>query len=187
MSNRFEIFDTGLSGLQILQCNSVIDCRGSLTRLFCGVEFTSAGWNKPVAQINHTYTAKRGTVRGMHFQKKPSAEMKFVSCIKGKVWDVAVDLRLGSQTLLQWHAEELSADNRRGLLIPEGFAHGFQCMTDDVELLYCHSAAYDAEAESGLNPKDPALAINWPLEIIELSARDTQHPILGREFLGVEI
>ena len=111
--------------------------------------------------------------------------MKLVSCIRGKVWDVAVDLRADSATFLHWHAEELSAENNRALLIPEGFAHGFQALTDDVELLYCHSAAYHAEAEAGLNPRDPELAINWPLEITELSNRDAQHPMVNQNFAGL--
>lgn len=111
--------------------------------------------------------------------------MKLVSCIRGEIWDVAVDLRRGSKTFLNWHAERLSAENCRALLIPEGFAHGFQSLTDDVEMLYCHSAAYVAAAEAGLNPKDSLLAIPWPLPITELSARDVQHPMVNKEFSGV--
>jgi dTDP-4-dehydrorhamnose 3,5-epimerase len=155
--------------------------------LFCAEELSVAGWKKPIAQINHTRTSRRGTVRGMHFQRAPHSEMKLVSCIRGSVWDVAVDLRKGSATFLQWHAEELSAENGRAMLIPEGFAHGFQSLTDDVELLYCHSAPYHAEAEDGLNPADPELAIAWPLEITELSGRDTQHPMIGQTFAGLAL
>lgn len=113
--------------------------------------------------------------------------MKLVSCIGGEVWDVAVDMRAGSKTFLQWHSERLSADNGRALLIPEGFAHGFQALSDDVTLLYCHSVAYNAEAEAELNPTDPKLAIAWPLEITELSSRDARHPMLNEQFAGMAL
>jgi dTDP-4-dehydrorhamnose 3,5-epimerase len=113
--------------------------------------------------------------------------MKLVSCIRGEVWDVAVDLRKGSETFLQWHAEHLSTENGRALLIPEGFAHGFQTLTDDVELLYCHSVAHSATAESGLNATDPTLAVTWPLPITERSPRDMQHPMLDEQFTGVTL
>ena len=163
------------------------DTRGFLSRLFRADELAAAGWKKPIAQINHTSTARRGTVRGMHFQRPPHAEMKLVTCIRGEVWDVAVDLRRGSSTFLHWHAEQLSAQNRCALLIPEGFAHGFQTLTDDVELLYCHSESYTPAAEAGLHPHDPAMAISWPLPVTELSARDGQHPLLTAAFKGIEL
>jgi len=121
----------------------------------------------------------------MHFQRPPHAEMKLVSCIRGEVWDVAVDLRVGSPTYLHWHAEQLSAENGFALLIPEGFAHGFQALTDDVDLLYCHSEAYTPAAEARLNPLDPKLAITWPLPVTELSVRDSQHPLLTAAFNGL--
>jgi dTDP-4-dehydrorhamnose 3,5-epimerase len=185
--NRFTIFNTPLAGLKLVERQRLGDNRGFLSRLFCSEELADAGWHKPIAQINHTYTARRGTVRGMHFQHPPHAEMKQVSCIRGKVWDVAVDLRAGSPSFLHWHAEELSADNYRALLIPEGFAHGFQALTDEVELLYCHSATYHPEAEAGLNPQDSTLAINWPLEITELSSRDAHHPMIDQNFSGLAL
>jgi dTDP-4-dehydrorhamnose 3,5-epimerase len=185
--NRFTVTALTLAGLKLVERQRLGDPRGFLSRLFCLAELGAAGWNKPIAQINHTCTARRGTVRGLHFQWPPHAEMKLVSCIRGEVWDVAVDVRVGSETFLQWHAESLSADNGRALLIPEGFAHGFQALTDDVELLYCHSAAYTATAEAGLNVRDPRLAITWPLPITELSARDAQHPVLNEQFAGVAL
>ena len=173
--------------MKLVERQRLGDARGFLSRLFCAEELGEAGWNKPVVQINHSYTTRRGTVRGMHFQRPPHAEMKLVSCIRGEVWDVAIDVRAGSETFLRWHAERLSADNGRALLIPEGFAHGFQALTDDVELLYCHSAAYAAAAEAGLNAKDPMLGITWPLPITELSPRDAQHPLLNEQFAGVAL
>lgn len=183
--SQFTITDLPLAGLKRLQRQSLGDARGFLARLFCSQELQGAGWTQPIAQINHTFTAKQGTVRGLHFQRLPHAEMKLVSCIRGAVWDVAVDLRVDSPTFLQWHAEQISAENGCALLIPEGFAHGFQALSDDVELLYCHSMAYAAQAEDGLNPKDPSLGIAWPLPITELSVRDTGHALIGADFEGV--
>jgi len=185
--SRFTITDLPLAGLKRVERRSLGDSRGFLSRLFCAEELISAGWQKPIAQINHTYTATRGTVRGMHFQLPPQAEMKLVSCLRGRVWDVAVDLRRGSETFLHWHAEELSADNHRAFLIPEGFAHGFQALTDDVELLYCHSVAYHKEAEGGVNPRDSSLSIEWPLEISEISDADTHHPMIDQDYSGFAV
>jgi dTDP-4-dehydrorhamnose 3,5-epimerase len=185
--SRFKVTDLPLPGLKRLQRQYLGDNRGFLARLFCAEELESAGWVKPIAQINHTHTVKQGTVRGMHFQHSPHTEMKLVSCIRGEVWDVAVDLRVGSPGFLQWHAERLTAKNGCALLIPEGFAHGFQALTDDVELLYCHSAAYAAHAEGGLNPTDPRLGIEWPQSITEMSARDLAHALIRSDFEGVRI
>lgn len=182
---RFAIADLPLAGLKRVQRQRLGDARGYLSRLFCAEELAAAGWAKPIAQINLTCTARRATVRGLHFQNPPNAEMKLVSCLRGEVWDVAVDIRAGSQTFLRWHAEHLSEGNGCAMLIPEGFAHGFQALTDDVELLYCHSAAYDAAAEAGLNANDPRLGIAWPLPITELSVRDAQHPMLREPFARV--
>lgn len=185
--NRFAIFEVPLTGLKLIERQRLGDSRGFLSRLFCAEELAAAGWHQPIAQINHTYTAQRGTVRGIHYQSPPHAEMKLVSCIRGEVWDVAVDLRAGSSTFLHWHAEILSAENNRALLIPEGFAHGFQALTDDVEMLYCHSVAHSPEAEAGLNAKDPRLSITWPLAISEISLRDAKHPLIDAKFEGVRL
>ena len=185
--SRFAVTALPLAGLRLVERQRLGDSRGFLSRLFCAEELRAAGWVRPIAQINHTYTQRRGTVRGLHFQHAPHAEMKLVSCLRGEVWDVAVDVRSGSATFLHWHAERLSADNGRALLIPEGFAHGFQALSDDVELLYCHAAAYNAGAEAGLNPGDMRLAIAWPLAIAELSARDAAHPLIEPTFEGVTV
>lgn len=185
--NHLVITGLPLDGLKLVQRRCVGDARGFLTRLFCAEELAGAGWTKPVAQINHTYTARLGTVRGMHFQYPPHAELKLVTCIRGEVWDVAVDIRADSPSFLRWHAERLSADNRHALLIPEGFAHGFQALTNEVELVYCHGAPYTAKAEGGLNPHDPQLGITWPLPIGDLSARDAAHPLIEGGFRGVRL
>lgn len=183
--SRFTITDTPLAGLKLVQRQPLGDARGFLSRLFCVEELQGAGWHGPIAQINHTFTGHAGTVRGMHYQKPPHAEMKLVSCLRGAVWDVAVDLRPDSPTYLQWHAQQLSSDNHCALLIPRGFAHGFQTLGEDVEMLYCHSAPYVPTADAGLNPLDPRLAIAWPLPVIGLSAKDSGHAMMGPDFEGV--
>lgn len=183
--SRFLVHDTPLAGLKLIERKLIGDARGFLARMFCAEDLSMAGWHAGIAQINHTLTQARGTVRGMHFQRSPHMEMKLVSCLRGVVWDVAVDLRAGSPTFLNWHAVELSATNHCALLIPEGFAHGFQTLTDDCELLYMHSAAYVPDAEGGVQAQDPALAISWPLPITEISTRDAQHALLTQEFTGL--
>ena len=184
---RLAVGATPLAGLFLVQRQHVGDPRGFLARMFCADELRAAGWSKPIAQINHTFTAHRGAVRGLHFQHPPHSEMKLVSCLHGAVWDVAVDLREGSPTFLQWHAATLSADNGCALLIPEGFAHGFQALSDDVDMLYCHSAAYTPGAEDGLNACDARLAIDWPLPIGDISPRDAGHATIGADFKGVRV
>jgi dTDP-4-dehydrorhamnose 3,5-epimerase len=183
--SRFEIIELPLPDLMVVQRRLLGDSRGFLSRLFCAEELAAAGFDRPIAQINHTLTTRQGTVRGMHFQRPPHSEVKLVSCMRGEVWDVAVDVREGSPTFLCWHAERLSADNGCALLIPRGFAHGFQALTDHVELLYCHSAAHAPQAEAGLNPQDERLGIAWPLAIADLSARDAGHARITDTFKGV--
>ncbi len=185
--NRLVVVDTPIGGVKLVQREPLGDERGFLTRLFCARELAQAGWHAPVAQINQTLTRQRGTLRGMHYQNAPHAEMKLVSCLRGEVWDVAVDLRAGSPTFLHWHAQQLSATNHYALLIPEGCAHGFQSLSDDAELLYCHSMAYAPQSDAGLNPLDEALAIAWPLPVALLSERDARHPPIGARFEGVRL
>jgi dTDP-4-dehydrorhamnose 3,5-epimerase len=185
--NKFIILDTPLKDLKVIERKSFIDGRGFLARIFCGDALISAGWKKPIAQINHTMTKRRGAVRGMHYQNAPYSEMKLVSCLRGEVWDVAIDLRKNSPTFLKWHAEKLSPINSRALLIPNGFAHGFQSLHHDCELLYLHSAPYASAAEAGISPRDPVINIKWPLEISEISVRDSQFPFLKQDFTGLEL
>ena len=176
-----------LPGLYRISRTRLGDERGHLARLFCAEELAEQGWIAPVAQINVTHTRARGTVRGLHFQHPPHAEMKLVSCLRGEVWDVAVDLRAGSPTFGRWQAQHLSAENGHAMLIPPGFAHGLQTLSDDVELLYCHSMPFEPNAEGGLHPLDPALAILWPLPVAQLSARDTAHPMMTPDFQGLHL
>lgn len=186
-SSRFNISSTALAGLKVIQRTQVEDQRGFFSRFYCAEEMRLAGWNKPIAQINHTLTRSEGAVRGLHFQYPPHAETKIVSCIKGEVFDVAVDLRRGSQTFLRWHGEILSALNCKSLLIPEGFAHGFQALGEDCELIYLHTAAYCPEAEGAINFADPRVAIQWPIAVTQLSARDKEYSFLEQEFDGIAI
>ena len=185
MSARFDVLATPIAGLHVLQRKPIGDERGYLERLFCADELQKLIPGRRIEQVNHTLTASRGTVRGLHFQHPPHAETKFVHCLRGEVFDVAVDLRRGSPTFLRWHAEVLSAANHRTFVIPEGFAHGFQALADDCEMLYFHTAAYRQTAEGGLHAKDPRLAIRWPLPVAGLSPRDAAHAFLDAHFDGV--
>lgn len=187
MKRRIDVINTQLDGVKILQRNPIGDHRGYFERLFCADELAEYMSGLRLEQINHTQTERRHTIRGMHFQHPPHAETKIVSCIRGKVFDVAVDLRFGSRTYLKWHAEELTSNNHRSLLIPEGFAHGFQTLTDDCELIYLHTSQYVAEAEDGLSPLDPMLAIEWPKPVACLSDRDSNHPHINKSFNGIKI
>lgn len=183
--SRFSAKNLPLAGLKKIQRQQLCDERGFLSRLFCDQELSTLGWSEAIAQINQTQTKARATVRGLHFQRPPHAEMKLVTCAQGEVWDVVVDVRAESPTFLRWHAEILSSNNCVSLLIPEGFAHGFQTLSDDVQMIYCHSHAYTAEFEAGLNAIDPTLNIKWPLVIAERSKRDILHPMLDDQFKGV--
>ncbi|MGE4239665.1 dTDP-4-dehydrorhamnose 3,5-epimerase [Ramlibacter sp.] len=183
--SRFAITDTPLASLKVIERRRLQDDRGFLSRLFCGEELGAAGWHAPIAQINHTLTRRRGALRGMHFQQAPHAEMKLVNCIRGEVFDVAVDLRAGSPTFLRWHAERLSPDNGRAMLIPEGFAHGFQALTDDCELVYLHSHAYVPSSEGGVNAQEPRIGIEWPLPVTDQSDRDRGFALLSAAYPGL--
>jgi dTDP-4-dehydrorhamnose 3,5-epimerase len=132
-------------------------------------------------------SSKAGTVRGMHYQHPPYAEMKLVACLRGQGFDVAVDLRKDSPTFLRWHGEVLSENNYRTFCIPEGFAHGFQTLTENCELIYFHTAAYSPAAEAGLNALDPRLAIDWPNSVTERSPRDQSHSMLSPNFQGISL
>lgn len=171
-----QFFDTPLPGLKVVELSPRRDARGYFGRLYCSEEFAGAGLVKPIVQVNHSLTGKKGTVRGLHYQVAPHAETKIVRCLQGRIWDVAVDLRPDSPTYLAWHAEELSPDNFRMLVIPEGFAHGYQTLEDDSLLLYLVTASYTPEAERGVCFDDPALGIAWPLAVTEVSERDRGHP-----------
>ena len=185
MSNFFDFVETPLEGVFRIDRHPIKDHRGFLSRFFCAEEFKAIGFDGSLAQINHTLTQKKGVIRGMHFQYPPHAETKIVSCLQGEVFDIAIDIRKNSPTFLQWHAEILNAENKASLYIPNGFAHGFQALTNNCQLIYLHSAFYKSESEGALNALDPRLAINWPLKVTEISNRDKGHPLLNIQFEGI--
>ncbi len=185
--SRFDALPTQLEGLMVLKRQLARDVRGQFGRLFCADDLKVFGWVKPVAQSNLSITEGKGTVRGLHFQRTPHAEMKLVTCIEGSVYDVAVDVREKSKTWLQWFGIELNAENQNAILIPEGFAHGFQCLSERATLIYFHSAMFRADAADGLHPEDPRLAIKWPQNIGRLSEKDMSYNMVGNTFKGVEI
>ena len=174
-----------LAGMWTVQTRPSGDERGSFRRLFCSEAFAAIRPDLRFVQVNLSITAQRGTVRGLHFQTAAHAEAKLIRCLRGRVFDVAVDLRAGSPTFGQWHAVELSEDNELEVFIPEGCAHGFQALTDDAQLLYQHTAAYAPQAEGGIAFDDPDLAIAWPLPATLVSERDRGHPRLRDIAQGV--
>lgn len=183
--SRFTVTELMPGGPRLVVRHPVGDPRGAFTRLFCDDDLLAAGWSGPMRQANHSRTEQAGTVRGMHFQRAPHAETKLVLCLNGTVWDVATDIRPDSPTFLTSVSAELSADNNTAMLLPPGFAHGFQTLTDSVDLLYFHSASHVPEAEDGLHPLDRRLAIPWPREITILSERDRSRPMLTDDFRDV--
>jgi dTDP-4-dehydrorhamnose 3,5-epimerase len=176
---------TAVRGVVVIEMNPFTDNRGAFTRLFCAAELEDVIGARRIVQINHSRTNAVAAVRGLHYQRPPHAEMKLITCLNGRVWDIALDLRAGSRTFLQWHAEELTPSNSRMIVIPEGCAHGFQVLEPGSELLYFHTAFYNSESEGGVRPTDPRLEIPWPLSISDLSQRDRNHPLLTDDFVGL--
>ena len=185
--NNLILNETPLKNLKVIEHKPYKDKRGYLSRLFCKKTLSHLLEGKIIQQINRTLTRKKGTVRGLHFQHKPNAETKIISCLSGKVWDVAVDLRKGSPTFLSYHAEILAGDNHKSYLIPEGFAHGFQTLTPDCEMLYFHTAYYYKDLEGAISSVDPMIKINWPQPITECSDRDRNNLMLTSDFKGIRV
>ena len=180
-----KIAPTAIAGVSILESEPVRDARGAFARLFCARELEGVVGRRQVVQINHSLTRAVGAVRGLHYQHPPHAEMKIVRCLKGRVFDVAVDLRRGSASFLSWVSCELSPASGNALVIPEGCAHGFQVLEPDSELLYLHTAYYTREAEGAVRFDDPRVAIAWPLPPTDLSERDRSHAPLAADFAGI--
>ena len=187
MESPVKLLPTAIEGLFVAETNSFTDHRGSFSRLFCQQELASAIGNRQIVQVNQSNTKTPGVIRGMHFQYPPYAEMKLIRCIKGRVWDVVVDLRAGSPTFLQWHAEELCSQNARMMIVPEGFAHGFQVLDPDSEMFYLHTAFYAPEKAGGVAFDDPRLAIPWPLTTPVLSSHGKRHPPMSSDFSGIKL
>jgi dTDP-4-dehydrorhamnose 3,5-epimerase len=169
--------ETPLAGAFVVELEPIADERGMFARSFCQQEFRARGLDPAVAQCNVSYNAKRGTLRGLHYQAAPHEEAKLVRCTRGAIWDVIVDLRAGSATRLRWHAVELTQDNRRALYVPKGFAHGFQTLADGAEVLYQMSEFYHPDCSRGIRWDDPAIGIRWPLADPVVSERDRGLPL----------
>jgi dTDP-4-dehydrorhamnose 3,5-epimerase len=176
---------TPLSGTFIIDLSLFKDGRGWFARTYCKNEFKQIGFSKEWLQLNHSFTFHKGSVRGMHYQLFPHQEIKLVRCIAGSIYDIIIDLRKESSTFLKWFGIELSAANKKMLYIPEGFAHGFQTLTDNCELIYHHSEFYAPSAEAGVRYNDSMIKINWPLAISEISERDANHSLLDLNFKGI--
>jgi len=182
-----KVIDTILDGVKLIEAVPQRDERGEFARIFCDSELEGILDGKAIKQINQSITRKVGTVRGMHFQNAPHAEIKIVRCLKGKVFDVAVDLRKNSPTFLNWFGIELSSKKNIALVIPEGFAHGFQVLEDSSELLYLHTAPYIASSEAAIRFNDPMVGIIWPITPTEVSQRDLSHVYLNSTFKGISV
>lgn len=185
MTGRFSFTQTPLKGVWIAERLVNLDKRGSFSKLFCEEEFSEIIGSRQILQINHSVNRERGTTRGLHYQIPPFSETKIITCLKGEIFDVAVDIRTESDTFLNWHGEILSAENSRTIVIPEGFAHGFQTLVPDCEVMYLHTGRYMPEHEGNLHVRDPAVGIRWPLEITCISERDSHHPRVDGHFQGV--
>jgi dTDP-4-dehydrorhamnose 3,5-epimerase len=171
--------ETKLRGAFVIEPQLIEDARGFFARTWAPEDFEARGLNPRIAQCSISYNARRGTLRGMHYQAAPYAEVKVVRCTRGTIYDVAVDIREGSPTYLRWAAVELSERNRAMLYIPEGFAHGYQTLEDDTEVFYQVSEGYRPQAARGLRWDDPALGIAWPLPLAAISDRDREAPLVG--------
>ena len=182
-----KLVETGIASAWVMETNSILDNRGVFARLFCSGELGSILGARTIVQINHSITGQVGAIRGLHYQKAPHAELKIVRCLKGRVFDVAVDLRQDSPTFLKWNAVELTPENNLAYLIPEGCAHGFQVLEKNSQLLYLHTAFYTPESEVAVRFDDPLIAVNWPLLPTNVSAKDKCHPLLNEMFEGVMI
>lgn len=169
-------FETNLEGARLIDPEPIRDERGFFLRTFCVKEFAAQGLETNFVQHSLSYSAARGTLRGMHFQTPPHSEAKLVDCVKGAIWDVIIDIRLHSPTYRRWQGFELAAETRRQLYIPAGFAHGFQTLSDDSEVRYLISAFYEPSAAFGIRHDDPAFAIPWPLPVAAMSAKDRAWP-----------
>lgn len=180
------VVETPLAGLLEIQALSNSDQRGSFRRLFCVDDLALIRPRLEFSQINLSETSHRGTVRGMHFQRSPAAEAKLISCVRGTVFDVAIDLRANSPTFLQWHGVELSDRNMCSVFVPEGFAHGFQALSDNACLVYMHTHSWTPECEGGVRYDDPAFGIRWPMLPQHLSEKDEGHQMIGQDFTGLE-
>lgn len=176
-----KFIETKLKGAYIIELEHLEDNRGFFARTFCQKEFEKHDLNPHIVQCNISFNKKKGTLRGMHYQVKPYEEVKIVSCIRGAIYDVIIDLRKKSSTYCKWLATELTAENYRMVYIPEGFAHGFQTLKDNTVVFYQMSEFYHPECARGVRWDDPAFGIGWPLTKKNISEKDMNYPfIMGK-------
>jgi dTDP-4-dehydrorhamnose 3,5-epimerase len=175
-----------ISGVYTIEPQVISDDRGHFFRTYCENEFAALGVNRWV-QMNHSHNAKKGTLRGMHYQLPPHEEKKLIRCVSGGIIDVFIDLRADSETFLEWGSVELSAANKRSIFLPEGIAHGFITMEDNSDLIYHHSAFYTSDGEAGIRFDDPSIGINWPIDPSIVSERDLSHTNLTSTFKGIKL
>ena len=182
-----KIKQTPLQDAFVIEPEPFMDDRGLFARVFCQQELQHIVHNKNIVQINHSLTRQKGAIRGVHFQDPPKAEIKMIKCLRGSVFDVIIDLRKDSPTFLKWHGETLSSENMEMMYMPEGFAHGFQTMEENAELLYLHTEFYNPEHEGGVRYNDPMVSIAWPMEVTDISEKDKKHPLLDKDFSGIKL
>ncbi|EAI1813093.1 dTDP-4-dehydrorhamnose 3,5-epimerase [Campylobacter jejuni] len=207
--SRFNFMKACIEGVYIIEPKPICDERGYFERYFCANDFEEIGMKKPIIQINHSKTIGKGSIRGMHYQIPPFCETKIVRCLKGSILDVAIDIRKNSPTFLQYFSIELNEVNNKYLYIPEGFAHGFQVLSDEAEILYLVTQEFNSSADRGINPFDKAIistnnfyqrnrhnvfenyegggGIKWPLEIGNISRKDLDRQYIDKNFIGIEI
>ena len=187
LQHAMKFIETELKRAYIIEIEPSVDDRGWFSRVFCMKEFGQINHNENFVQINPSFNANKGTVRGMHYQIPPESETKLIRCIRGKIFDVIIDLRENSPTFLQWIGVELSAENMKMIYVHEGFAHGFQTLEDNSELIYHHTSFYDPSAERGIKYNDKLVGIKWPLDITNISEKDTSYPLLDSHFKGLNL
>lgn len=184
--SKVKFINTTLEGAYTIELDRIGDERGFFARLFCTKEFSNAGLVDTFVQINNSLTKDKGTLRGMHYQLPPSAEVKVVRCIQGALFDVIIDLRPSSPTFCKWHGATLTAENRRMMYVPKGFAHGFITLEENTEAFYLSGAAYAQDRERGLRYNDPQFNIKWPIEPLVVSEKDANWPDFDPNWHGVE-
>jgi dTDP-4-dehydrorhamnose 3,5-epimerase len=170
-----KFFETPLAGAYVIELEKIGDERGFFARAFCQREFVKHDLAREIVQVNNSLAERKGTLRGMHYQLAPKAETKMVRCIRGSLYDVILDLRSGSPTFGKHFGVELSAENRKMLYVPKGFAHGFVTLVDGTEAFYFVDEYYAPEQERGIRWNDPHFGIAWPIEPVVLSEKDKSH------------
>tara|TARA_B100000809_G_scaffold96015_1_gene94602 strand:+ start:163 stop:729 length:567 start_codon:yes stop_codon:yes gene_type:complete len=181
-----EFIKTPLEGAYLINLEKYEDERGFFARVFCESEFQEMGLSSEFIQVNNSLTGSKGTIRGMHYQLEPSAEVKIVRCIRGSLYDAIIDLRPDSSSFCKWFGSELSAENRQMMYVPKGFAHGFLTLEDNTETFYFASNSYSPDLERGIRFDDPYFGIEWPIPVTESSQKDKSCPDFDPELHGVD-